>query len=170
MINPQATIDVIDKFSALIGRSVAWLILAMAGISFLVVLLRYAFNFGSIALQESVLYAQAIVFLLSAGYVLKEDAHIRVDVFYRNFTPRAQAWINSTCTIVFLFPLCGFIFLVSLDYVGLSWRIKETSPEPSGLPGVYLLKALIPLFALILFLQGIAECLRNAILLLNKEG
>lgn len=169
MINPQPIIDVIDKFSDFIGRSVAWLTLLMAGIAFLVVLLRYAFNFGSIALQESVLYTQALVFLLSAAFILKQDKHIRVDILYRSYTPRTRAWIDSTCTIIFLFPLCGFIFLISLGYVGQSWQIKETSPEPNGLPAIYMLKALIPLFAFTLFLQGLAECLRNAMILMKKK-
>lgn len=168
MTNSQVIIDIIDKFSEFIGRSVAWLTLLMAIIAFMVVLLRYAFNVGSIALQESVIFTQALMFLLSAGYILKQDKHIRVDVLYRNFTPRTRAWIDSIGTIVFLLPLCGLIFLVSLSYVGLSWQIKETSPEPSGLPAVYILKALIPLFAFTLFVQGLAECLRNAITLLKK--
>ena len=86
----------------------------------------------------------------------------RSDIFYRRFSPRTRAWINSLGTLVFLLPLAVFIVGVSWEFVANSWAIREVSAEPGGIPAVFLLKTLIPLMALNLLLQGVAELLRNA--------
>jgi TRAP-type mannitol/chloroaromatic compound transport system permease small subunit len=71
---------------------------------------------------------------------------------------------------VFLLPLCGFILISSWDFAANAWAIRETSVEPGGLPFVYLLKSLLPLMAINLALQGLAELLRNALVLINQEA
>lgn len=142
-------------------------VIAMMSLLFIVVLesvvviLRYGFEFGSIALQESVTYLHACAFLLAACYTLRADEHVRVDIFYRNFSEKRKALTNLVGTLVFLLPVCGFIVWSSLDYVGQSWTIKEISADAGGLPGVFLLKTLIPLFAVLLALQGIDEIIRS---------
>lgn len=159
----------IDNFTDHCGRILAWLTLGMAIITTLIVVLRYGFNIGSILAQESVIYMHGALFLLGAAYALKSGAHVRVDIFYRNFTPRMQAWINSLGGIVFLLPLCVFTLISSWDYTGESWAMRETSPEPGGIPAVFLLKSLIPLAAVNLGLQGLAEVLRNALFLVESD-
>jgi len=165
----HAIVRTIDKFTDRCGRLLAWLVLGMALVTALVVVLRYGFDIGSIAAQESVTYMHGAVFLLGAAYALKAGAHVRVDIFYRDFSARTRAWINSVGGIVFLLPLCAFIIASSLDYVAESWSMRESSPEPGGIPAVYLLKTLIPLAAINLALQGIAEILRNALHLAGGE-
>jgi TRAP-type mannitol/chloroaromatic compound transport system permease small subunit len=108
--------------------------------------------------------------MLGAAYALKHGAHVRVDIFYRNFSPRAQAWVDSLGGIVFLMPLCVFIGGASWRYVAESWAIMESSPEPGGIPAVFLLKTLIPLMALNLLMQGLAETLRAALLLVEEPA
>jgi len=88
-----------------------------------------------------------------------------VDIFYRNFGDRTKAWINSLGGIVFLLPLCAFIAGSSWNYVAESWAMRETSPEPGGIPAVFILKTLIPAAAINLALQGAADVLRNALFL-----
>lgn len=160
----------IDAFTDQCGRLLAWLTLGMALVTTLIVILRYGFNIGSIMAQESVIYMHGALFLLGAGYALKTGAHVRVDIFYRSFSARGKAWINCLGGIVFLLPLCAFILASSWDYVVESWGMRETSPEPGGIPAVYLLKSLIPLAAINLALQGIAEILRGALLLAQDEA
>jgi TRAP-type mannitol/chloroaromatic compound transport system permease small subunit len=92
---------------------------------------------------------------------------VRVDIFYSHFSARGKAWVNSLGGIVFLLPLCIFIALASWNYVADSWAIRETSPEPGGIPAVFLLKTLLPLMALNLLLQGLAEILRSALVLVD---
>ncbi len=157
----------IDTFTDRCGRLLAWLALAMALVTALIVILRYGFNTGSILAQEAVTYMHGTLFMLGAAYALKTGAHVRVDIFYRNFSPRGQAWVNSLGGIVFLMPLCAFIAFSSWDYVAESWAIRESSPEPGGIPAVFLLKTLIPLMALNLFLQALAETLRSAMVLVE---
>lgn len=159
-------INYIDRFTELVGRIIAWLCLATMLATVLVVLQRYLFLAGNmVALQETVNYLHATVFMLALGWTFKRNGHVRVDVFYRKFSRRTKAWINSLGILVFLLPFCAFLFFASLDFVWLSWSIAETSNESGGLPFVYLLKSLIPLMCVLLALQAIAEFLRNACLL-----
>jgi len=164
----RACVHYMDIITDRTGRLLAWLVLAMALLTTAVVVLRYGFNIGSIMAQEGVTYMHACLFMLGAAYALKSGAHVRVDIFYRNFSPRTRAWVNSVGGIVFLMPLCAFIFFSSWNYVSESWIVRETSPEPGGIPAVFLLKSVIPLMALNLFLQGLAEILRNALVLVEE--
>lgn len=150
----------LDGFTDRLGRAVAWLTLAMVGISLGVVILRYGLAVGSIALQESVLYLHGCVFLLGAGYTLQQDAHVRVDILYRRLGARARAAIDLAGTCLLLLPMCAFILWAGWDYVLQAWRIHEGSQEAGGLAFVYLLKTLIPLGTVMLALQGLAEALR----------
>lgn len=147
------------------GRLAAGLCLLMAAVTALVVVLRYGFNIGSVALQETISYLHAAVFMLGAAYTLQRDGHVRVDIFYRRCSRRRRAWIDSVGTIVFLMPLCLFIIGVSWSYVLDAWSVREASPDPDGLPAVFVLKSLIPIMAVTLLLQGLAQILRNLAIL-----
>jgi len=148
-----------------IGRAVSWLSLGMVLVTFLVVVLRYLFELGWIAMQESVTYMHAVLFLAGAAYTLRHQGHVRVDIFYRKFSERGRAWVDLFGGLFLLLPMCLFIFLVSWDYVAQSWAIQETSREAGGLPGVYLLKTMMLVLAALLLLQGIASLLRCRLLL-----
>ena len=160
----------IDAFTEFSGRILEWLCLAMAAITAGIVFLRYGFNIGSIAAQEAVTYLHGCFFMLGAAYTLKVGGHVRVDIFYQTFSPRVQAWVNSLGGIVFLLPFSAFIFGISWNYVTESWAILESSPEAGGIPAVFLLKTLIPLMAINLFCQGLAEVLRNALVLVEHDN
>lgn len=142
----------------------------MVVITFVIVVLRYGFNTGWIAMQESVMYLHSLVFMVGIAYTLKADGHVRVDVMYRKMTPRNQAKVNLGGALLLLMPVCIFIFSYSFSYVSESWRLLETSPEPGGLPLVFLLKSLIPVMATLLFLQGISQAVTAwAVLSAGKE-
>src|SRR4051795_4747240 len=155
----------IDRLNIAIGRAVSWCALAIVLIGFAVVLLRYVLGLGSIWLQESILYAHAAIFLLAAAWTLKQGGHVRVDVFYADASPRAKAWVDLLGALFLLLPFCLAILWFSLPYVTRSWAILERSRESSGLPLVFLLKTLIPAFALLLALQGVAQAIRAALIL-----
>lgn len=135
----------------------------MVIVTFTVVVLRYVFDLGWIALQESISYMHAVVFMLGAAYTFKNNAHVRVDIFYNRFDKRGKAWIDVSGNLIFLMPVCVFIFIHSLNYVSVSWRIKEASLETGGLPFIYLLKTVIPLMALLLLLQAIADTAKQLV-------
>jgi TRAP-type mannitol/chloroaromatic compound transport system permease small subunit len=157
--------DGIDRVIAAVGRAATWCCLYAVLAEFAVVVMRYAFGIGSIRLQESVLYAHAGLFMLAAAWTLQVDGHVRVDVFYAQAKPRTRALVDLIGAIVFLLPFAVVLIALSTPYAARSWAILERSPESSGLQFVYLLKTLIPLFALLIGLQGVAQAIRAALAL-----
>jgi TRAP-type mannitol/chloroaromatic compound transport system permease small subunit len=155
--------DRIDRFSSLTGKAAAWLTLFMVVITFVVVVMRYVFDAGYIWVQESVIWMHAVVFMLGAAYTLRDEEHVRVDVFYRGMGERGRAWVDLIGVVVFLVPLCAFLAWMSFDFVMQSWRIGESSREPGGLPYPFfpLLKSVILLTPLAVALQGLSLFLRS---------
>ena len=162
-------IKLVDRFTEGTGKLIAWFTLLMVMISFVIVVLRYGFNVGWIAMQESVLYFHGMVFMLGAAYTLKADGHVRVDIFYQKFSRKQQALVNLLGTLFLLLPVCIAIFMLSFDYVMTSWTIMEKSAEAGGLPFVYLNKTLLLLLTITLSLQGLAEICRNILILKNDS-
>lgn len=157
----QKLTTIIDSLNDRLGRWSAWLALVMVLVMGLIVVLRYAFQIGSIALQESVMYLNALIFTLGAAYTLKEQGHVRVDVFYNRLSGRSRLMVDLFGTAFFLLVTCGFVVWASWDYVAVSWRIREGSAESSGLPFVYLLKSCLILLPVLLSLQGLAEVIKS---------
>lgn len=155
-----ALADRIDRLNTAFGRGVAWLALFIALLQFALVGARYAFGFGSIWLSETVIYANAALFLLAAAWTLRTGGHVRVDVFYAHASARVQAKIDLAGSLLLLLPFALTLFWLSVPYAARSWAILERSQEASGLPLVFMLKTLIPLFALMMALQGIAQAIR----------
>lgn len=157
--------DRIDRLNQAVGMAAAWALLFAVLVQFAVVIMRYVLALGSIWLQESILYAHAAVFMLAAAWTLREGAHVRVDIFYGDAGPRTKAWIDLVGALVLLLPFMAVLAWYSFPYVARSWAILEGSREVGGLPFVYVQKSLIPLFALLLGLQGIAQALRSTLVL-----
>jgi len=165
----QTIVQTIDRINDVIGRGIAWLTLVMVLVTFMVVVLRYTFSIGWIAMQESVIYLHALVFMLGAAYTLKQNTHVRVDIFYEKMSARTKAWVDLSGALLLLAPFCLFIIVISWNYVGLSWSLLEGSRDAGGLPAVFLLKTTIPVMAGLLMLQGIAQALRSILILRGQE-
>ncbi len=161
-------ISIIDSLNEWIGTSISWLTLLMVLTTFLIVVLRYIFDIGWIALQESVTYMHALVFMLGAAYTLKHDSHVRVDIFYQRCSIRTRAWIDCLGTLFLLFPVTGFILWSSWSYVTESWAIQENSRNAGGLPGLFLLKSSIIAMSVLLFIQGLSMFLKNMMIALGQ--
>ncbi len=159
--------DGIDRINAAVGRAATWCCLFIVAVEFAIVVMRYVFGVGSIAVQESVLYAQAALFMLAAAWTLQVGGHVRIDIFYAQAKPRTRALIDLCGALVFLLPFAVVLAIVAIPYVARSWTILERSREASGLPFVYLLKTLIPVFALLIGLQGVAQAIRAALALIG---
>lgn len=151
----------LDTINEWIGRGIAWLTLLMVLVTFAVVVLRYAFDFGSIALQESVTYMHAAVFMLGAAYTLKHEGHVRVDIFYARMSPKGQALVDLFGTLLLLIPVSVFIFWTSWEYVLTSWGVKEGSREAGGLAYLYVLKSLMLVMPALLVVQGVVIVMRS---------
>lgn len=142
------------------GRIISWLTLFMVLTVILVLILRNWFDLSAIALQESVSYMHAAVFMLGAAFALKHNDHVRVDVFYQNFSPKKKAVVNIFGFILLLLPVCLFIFIYCKDYVLFSWALGEGSNQPGGIPYLYILKSLLLAMPVALIIQGFADFLK----------
>lgn len=162
-------IHFLDNLSEKTGQIIAWLTLFMVITQFSVVILRYSFNIGWIAMQESILYMHALVFMLGAAYTLKHEGHVRVDIFYHKMTARGKAWVDVLGTLLLLLPVCLFIIIYSWEYVANSWALQEGSREAGGLAGLFILKTSIVLLPTLLILQGISIVVKNMIVILSPK-
>lgn len=165
----QRLASFLDKMSQRSGEAISWLTLFMVTVTCLVVLLRYVFDLGWIWLQESVTWMHAMVFMLGAAFTMQREEHVRVDILYRGMTIRKQAWVNLLGTVFLLFPTTLLILFSGLGYVHDSWNYKEVSQEAGGLQALYILKAVIPLAAALLTLQGLSLALRSLLILMGIE-
>ena len=165
----KTSLSAVEKFTEVTGRFISWATVTMVILVVLVVITRYFLGLGSIALQESVTYLHCLVFMMGFAFTLKHDGHVRVDIFYRGFSPRFKAIVNLIGGLLFLIPFCLLIFFTSWDYVLASWAISETSAENNGLPFIYLLKTLMLLMPVTLLLQGIAEIIRSGLILSGAD-
>ncbi len=161
---------IIDTLNERVGRAVSWLALFIVVVQFTVVVLRYVFGIGSIFMQESIVYMHAIVFLIAAGYTLFHEGHVRIDIFYSRADAKRKAMVDLAGAVFFLLPMCVLIFLISWPYVSRSWRVLEVSQEGSGIPGVFLLKTVILIYAVLLFLQGLSLAMRSILAVAGEDA
>ncbi len=162
--------DRIDRLNSTIGRAAAWLALAVVLVQFALVVGRYVFAFGSIRLTEAVTYGHATLIMLAAAWTLKAGGHVRVDVFYAHAGARTRALIDLAGSLLLLLPFMLVLLWLSAPYAARSWAILEGSQEVGGLPLVFLLKTLLPLFALLMASQGLAQAIRAATELTQLSG
>jgi TRAP-type mannitol/chloroaromatic compound transport system permease small subunit len=155
----------IDRITVAVGRLVSWMAFLMVVLGAGNAVLRYLGRFAGRSLSsnswlELQWYLFSLIFLLGAAYALQQDSHVRVDVLFARLSARARTWINIVGTLLLLFPFCAFMLWSSLPVVRNSWRIREVSPDPGGLPR-YPLKAVILLCFGLLALQGISELIKE---------
>ena len=163
----------IDDATTSLGKIMWWLTLFMVLVGFINVVGRYGFGFisgifgqnvasaisGNVYLELQT-YAYDLVFLLGAAYVLRTDAHVRVDILFTQFSNKVRAWIDIFGTLVFLIPFAVMGIWFSQSYVTRSWTNLEISPNPGGLARYPLKTVIIIAFAL-LIVQGISELIKN---------
>ena len=150
-----------DKLQEKIGVFFSWMILAMAFLTFAIVILRYAFNTGWVWLQELLIYLHAIIFLMTMAFALLKNNHVRVDIFYSKMTPIKKAWVNLLGVGFLLIPTCAVVIYQSWPYVVNSWAVFESSVDAEGLAYVYILKTFILISMILLALQGVSLSLKS---------
>ncbi len=150
----------IDRMSELIGKSVAWLVLAAVLISALNAAVRKAFNTSSNAYLEIQWYLFAAVFLLAAGYTMLRQEHVKIDVISGRFTKRTQIWIDIIGLAFFVLPLVYTVVHLSLPLVIRSYVMNEYSSNAGGLIR-WPVFALLPLGFLLLGIQAVSELIKR---------
>ncbi len=157
----ERTVYFIDSINDWVGRAISWLLVVMVLNVFLVVVLRYVFSFGAIWMQELYVWSHAIVFLMGAGYTLLHKGHVRIDLIYRSASNKYKSLIDLLGSVFFALPVIYVIFIKSLPMVERSWKVLEKSAEAGGLPGLFLFKTVLLVFALLFGIQFISLALKN---------
>ncbi len=155
----------VDAVNERIGRLISWLVLIMVLLGVYNAVTRklsqtIGVDLSSNSYIEGQWYMFSLVFLWGAGYALKHQAHVRVDILYSRVSERAKSWIEILGTCFFLFPLSVLIIWVSYSYAADSWMVLEGSPDPGGLPR-YLIKSAIPIAFILLIMQGFSELIKH---------
>ena len=122
---------------------------------------RYLFSYGSIALQELEWHLFDIIILFGISYTLRENAHVRVDIFYASYTKKNKLLIDMISSLFFILPFSLLIIYIGLDFVSLSFSQNEVSSNPGGLEYRYLVKALMPLAFFFLAFQTLIDFKNN---------
>ncbi|PHN02607.1 hypothetical protein CRP01_30900 [Flavilitoribacter nigricans DSM 23189 = NBRC 102662] len=157
----QKIVDGINRINERIGRAVSWLTTGLVVLVVTDVIFRYLFNTTKAWTIELEWHLFALIFLLGSGYAFKHDRHVRVDLFYSRFGKRDQAMVNLVGGLIFLVPWCILVIYSSWGYAMQSFRIGEGSPDPGGLPALYVIKFGITVGVFLLLLQGIANILQS---------
>ncbi len=160
----------IDAVSTTVADAVRWAALALVLITALIVVQRYVFGISITKLQESVIYLHSLLFLLTSAAALLTGGHVRVDIIYSKLSEKGRAWTDLAGIYLALIPMSWLILETSRSYVGGAWRILERSRETDGLPLVFLLKTAIPVFAIMMILQGLSMAARAALTVSNRTA
>jgi TRAP-type mannitol/chloroaromatic compound transport system permease small subunit len=158
--SPRELADGIDAFIDLVGRITAWSSFALAIVMGGNVLLRYAFNTGTVWSQELEWHLMAPICLFGMSYALRHGEHVRVDVLYDSFSQRSKDAVEIISSLLAM-AICLIVIWLSINYVKQSWSIGESSANPGGIPARYILKSLIPIGFGLFFLQSLAQGIRG---------
>jgi TRAP-type mannitol/chloroaromatic compound transport system permease small subunit len=162
--------DMLDWINRGAGLSVRWLALAMVMLQFAVVVLRYVFGYTSVLLSEGVLYLHATIFMVGAGYTLLVGGHVRVDIFYAKLSARGRAVVDVLGHLLLLVPGLLILLYWSWPTVRRSWAILEGAISVGGIPASFLLKTLIPVFCVLLLIQGLSALIRDLLRLKGDDA
>lgn len=160
----------ISRLNGLIGRVLAWFAVAIVVICFTVVVMRYAFRTGSVALQDLYVWLNGAMFMGIAGYTLLRNGHVRVDIFYREAAVRTKAIVDIAGSLLFVAPFVAVLTVWSLPYVQRSWALREGSANFGGMPGLFVLKSFLLVFSAVVALQALAVVFRGILVLADREA
>ena len=156
------TIKALDTISDWSGRLVAWLAIPLIGVLVFEVISRYVFDKPTLWAFDFTYMLYGAHFMLVAAFTLHKHGHIRTDFLYRSWSPKWQGAVDATLYLVLFLPAITLFFWASLDFAYDSWVKGETSFLSPWQPPIYPLKIVLPVSAVLLFLQGIAEFLKSA--------
>ncbi|MGQ9695911.1 MAG: TRAP transporter small permease subunit [Thermodesulfobacteriota bacterium] len=157
----------IEQINEQVGKAISYLIIILVGVILYEICSRYLFNRPTIWAHEISLMIYGPYVILLGGFVLKRGGHVNVEILYGRFSPRRRAFIDLFTWLLFFF-FCGLILIKGWEMAWYSFKVRETEPT-SFAPPVYPLKMMIPLGALLLFLQGLVKFLKDLILIISGE-
>jgi len=156
-----ATIRAIDAFTSWSGKLVAWLILPLVAAVTYEVVARHWFHAPTLWAYDLTYMLYGTLFMLGTAYALRRGAHIRTDMFWERYSVRTKGLIDATAYLLFFFPGILLLLFASLDEAYYAWQIGERSEQTAWRPILYPFKAVVPLAAVLLLIQGVAELLKS---------
>lgn len=163
-------IKILDRFIDYVGNIAAIAMVLMLLNVFYDVLMRYFFKNSSIGMQEMEWHLFAVVFLFGMAYALKEDGHVRVDMFYENMKPKKQAWINIIGSIIFIIPFSLIIFNSGFDFAAGAYEMGEISGDPGGLTNRWIIKSAIATSFVFLLIATLSFILKNGSIIFESRA
>ncbi|MET3927057.1 TRAP transporter small permease subunit [Devosia sp. 2618] len=159
----------ISAINWLVGQVLSWLALACVLVCFSVVVQRYFFDTSTLWMQDLYVWLSGAMFTGVAGYTLLRNQHVRVDIYYAPATIRRKAIADLIGVVAFLVPFMIVVLIYCWPYVARSWRLMEASANVGGMPGYFVLKSFVIVFAVLVGLQGLAMGARSILVLANRE-
>lgn len=169
MIVLSYLMQTINLINRLIGNVFMWLAVGIVLACFWVVVERYLIGITRLWMQDLYPWMNGVMFTAVAGYALYRNDHVRVDIFYRPASTRTKAWLDLLGVAIFLLPFAWVVWTYSFTFVQRSWGLLESSANPGGMPGLFVLKTFILVFAATIALQGIAMAIRSILLIADRE-
>jgi TRAP-type mannitol/chloroaromatic compound transport system permease small subunit len=164
-----ALVRVISAINWLVGQVLSWLALACVLLCFTVVVQRYFFHTSTLWMQDLYVWISGAMFTGVAGFALLRNDHVRVDIFYRPASTRRKAISDLIGVLLFLIPFVYVVWTYCFPAVRRSWGFYEASANIGGMPGLFILKTFILVFAVLVGLQGLAMAARAVLVLANRE-
>ncbi len=152
---------IMDRFVERLGDAVSWLYSLLVINIVVQVLLRYVLGEGKIWLEELEWHLYGICIMLGLSYCLVMNAHIRLDIFHRNFSTVKKETIELFGMILFVLPLFFILFFHGVGFVQNAWHVNESSPHPLGLPFWWIIKSVIPISMFLMILAAVSRVLRS---------
>lgn len=150
----------IDRVNEFIGKSVMWLILLAVLVSAGNAIVRKAFNWSSNSLLEMQWYLFGAAFMGAAAYTLKQNEHIRIDIFYGTRSRRTQHWIDLLGHIFFTLPFVVLMTWMLVPYALQSYRIGQISTNAGGLI-IWPARAILAVGFILLIAQALSEIIKK---------
>lgn len=158
----------INGLNRIVGQVFSWLALAIVVICFWVVVERYLFSSTRLWMQDLYVWLNGAMFTAVAAFALLRENHVRVDIFYRGARNRTKAVADLVGVVFFLLPFCIVVFVYGLPFVQRSWKYMEGSANVGGMPGLYILKSFVLVFAVLVGLQAVAMLIRSILILADR--
>ncbi len=159
----------INLINRIIGNTFMWLSVAIVLVCFWVVVERYVFLNTRLWMQDLYPWLNGVMFTAVAGYALYRNDHVRVDIFYRTASTKAKAWLDLAGVCIFLWPFAWVVWTYCFTFVRRSVSLLEASANPGGMPGLFVLKSFILVFAVVIAIQGLAMVIRSILLIAGRE-
>jgi TRAP-type mannitol/chloroaromatic compound transport system permease small subunit len=156
----------IDAMSERIGQAIYWLVLATVLISAANATVRKLFNYSSNSFLEIQWYLFSMVFLFCAGYTLKHNEHVRIDIITARFSAKVRACIDIFGTLIFLLPMAGLIMWLSWPLFVDAYTRNEVSTNAGGLI-IWPARLMVPVGFFLLILQALSELIKRIAFILD---